>query len=241
MLSYFIGKDRPRLILIAAVLLLLILGAILFYLLRNASASPEERLIASIEARLASMHTVQGRLQITVQSVVLEQELWLEHPNLLRTETESGPSAFAGTIVVLNETEGWVYSPALFMATVVDRTDYSPGIAREAGVGSMLERMPNNLLDALRNNFPARVGGPMRVANRATTALEIVVPDGQTLLPPGLLQVWLDDQYGYPLAWKDGTGREIRFTMVRFNEPIDPATFIFIPPPGADVRRVQPE
>jgi outer membrane lipoprotein-sorting protein len=200
----------------------------------------QEQLVAEIRRELARVETVQGRANITLDGVTLEQELWVQRPGFLRTETEAGPSAFAGTIVVLNDQEGWVYSPALNMATVVDRASYEVELADEAGAGSLLERMPDRILAALEQETQVNIGEREQVAGRAATRVEFVIPTGDPWLPAGVLQVWLDDQYAYPLAWRDASGREMRFTQIRFNDDIDSVTFEFYPPPSASVRRVEP-
>jgi outer membrane lipoprotein-sorting protein len=202
--------------------------------------SPRERLAAEITRELERATTVQGLVNITVQGVTLEQELWVQRPNFLRTETEAGPSAFAGTIVVLNDQEGWVYSPALDMATVVDRAAYQETLAGEAGAGSLLERMPDRILATLQDETQFNLGDRTQIAGRAVTLLEVVIGDEDPSFPAGTLQVWLDDQYSYPLAWRDSSGRELRFQSVTFNAEIDPVTFVFFPPPGASVRRIDP-
>jgi outer membrane lipoprotein-sorting protein len=202
--------------------------------------TPQERLINEITRELGRVRTVQGRLDISLQGVTLEQELWVERPGFLRTETEAGPSAFAGTIVVLNVVEGWVYSPALNMATVVDRAAYQDQLAGEAGAGSILERMPDLILNSLQASTQFNQGDRQQIAGRAATLLEIEIGNADPSLPAGILQVWLDDQYSYPLAWRDSSGRELRFSNVIFNGEIDPVTFVFFPPPGAGVRRIEP-
>jgi outer membrane lipoprotein-sorting protein len=232
-------KPTYRRLLIASGLgVLLVLAAVLSW--RSlADGSRADRLAADLERRLARVTSVQGRLDITLQGVTLQQELWVMRPLRLRTETVAGPGAFAGTIVVLNEQEGWVYTPALGMASVVDRAGFDVGLAAEAGAGSLLERMPDSVAAALRGGSPYVEGDATQVSGRAVTLLEIMIPPGDASFPPGALQVWLDREFGYPLRWRDATGRELRFTQVSFNQPIDPATFTFIPPPGARVRRVQ--
>lgn len=188
--------------------------------------------------RLARVTTVEGRLSITLQGVTLEQELWVERPYMLRTETESGPSAFAGTIVVLNQEEGWVYSRALNMATVVARSAGDSAISAQTGNGSLLERMPDSIIAALLSGEPYHRAGQEQVAGRSATRYELLIPADDPAFPAGVLTVWLDDQYAYPLAWSDSQGRELRFSQIAFNRPIDPATFIFFPPPGAAVQRI---
>lgn len=225
---------------IAVGLLLLVAVGVTLWLLNN-RGTPQERLIAEIERKLARVETVQGRATIGLQGVSLEQELWVQRPGFMRTETEAGPGAFDGTIVVLNDKEGWVYSPALDMATLVDRAAYRADLAGEAGTGSILERMPDRILDALRQETQVNVGEHTQIAGREVTLYEVVIADNDPSLPAGVLQVWLDDQYAYPLAWRDSSGRELRFSSVIFNEEIDPVTFVFFPPPGASVRRIEPE
>ena len=231
--------NRRGLLAIAAALLLLILVAGAVWL-NSDRGTPQEQLVAKMTRQLASVDTVQGRVNITLQGVTLAQELWVQRPGFLRTETEAGPSAFAGTIVVLNDQEGWVYSPALDMATVVDRAGYNDDLAGEAGTGSILERMPDRILAALQTETQLNIGDRTPIAGRAATLIEFVIPPNDPSLPAGILQVWLDDQYSYPLAWRDSNGREMRFTSVTFNADIDPVTFLFFPPPGASVRRIEP-
>jgi outer membrane lipoprotein-sorting protein len=232
------NRRRDQLWIAGGVLLLIVLGAV-FWLFTD-RGTPQERLITEIERKLERVETVQGRVTISLQGVNLEQELWVQRPGFMRTETEAGPGAFAGTIVVLNDKEGWVYSPALDMATVVDRAAYSADLAGEAGAGSILERMPDRILAALRAESQLHEGERTQVAGREATLYEVVIAEGDPSLPAGVLQVWLDDQYAYPLAWRDSSGRELRFSSVTFNEEIDPVTFVFFPPPGASVRRIEP-
>jgi outer membrane lipoprotein-sorting protein len=224
---------------IAAGLLLVLAVAAALWLLSN-QGTPQERLISEIRRELAQVTSVEGRLNITVQGVTLQQELWVQRPGFLRTETEEGPSEFAGTIVVLNDKEGWVYTPALHMATVVDRAAYSDTLAGDAGSGSLLERMPDRVLVALQAETQIHIGERTQVAGREATLVEVAIPENDPSLPAGVLQVWLDDQYSYPLAWRDSSGRDVRFTSVTFNADIDPVTFVFFPPPSASVHRVNP-
>jgi outer membrane lipoprotein-sorting protein len=224
---------------IAVGLFILAAIAAAFYLTSN-RGTPREQLIAEVSRELGRVKTVQGRANITLQGVTLEQELWVERPGFLRTETEAGPSAFDGTIVVLNRREGWVYTPALNMATVVDRANFQEELAAEAGAGSLLERMPDSILAALQQGTQYHRGERTQVAGRAATLLEVVIPDNDPTFPAGPLQIWLDDQYSYPLGWQDSSGREMRFTTVTFNADIDPVTFDFYPPPSASVRRIEP-
>ena len=224
---------------IAAGLILILLVTLIFWLMSN-RGTPQERLSAEIQRELARAETVQGRVTITLQAVTLEQELWVQRPGFLRTETEAGPGAFAGTIVVLNDQEGWVYTPALEMVTVVDRAAYQDDLAGEAGTGSLIERMPDRIIAALQEGTQLNIGNRTSIAGRAATLYELVIPPTDPSLPAVTLQVWLDDQYSYPLAWRDSNGRELRFTSVIFNQEIDPVTFVFFPPPGASVRRVEP-
>src|SRR5690606_29088332 len=148
---------------------------------------------------------------------------------------------FQGTIVVLNQEEGWVYSPSLGMATVVDRSAYSAEVAGEPGAGSLLERMPDSILAALRGGSPVQHGDAETIAGRQATLLELVIPPDDASFPPGPLRVWLDNEFSYPLAWQDSSGRTLRFSSVVFNREIDPVTFTFFPPPGASVHRIEPQ
>jgi len=78
------------------------------------------------------------------------------------------------------------------------------------------------------------------VAGRDAQHVEIVIAGQNKDFPTGLLQLWLDEEYGYPLALTLSSGLKIRFTTIAFNRTIDPLTFVFVPPPGALVQRVNP-
>lgn len=198
-----------------------------------------DQLAEDMQTKLERMATLQGMLDISFQGITLQQQFWVERPNRLRTETAVGPSGFRGVIVVLNETEGWVYSPALAMATVVDRSGYNPDMAGASGAGSMLERVPGAVLHALQSDYPFNDLGRETIAGRRVQHIELVVPNNDPVFPPGPLHVWLDNQYGYPLAFRDSSARHVSFTSVLFNQEIDPLTFVFFPPPAAEVRRVE--
>jgi outer membrane lipoprotein-sorting protein len=233
-------RTQPISLLFAG-LLVLLLAAVVWYFALRPQGTPQTRLIDELERELARVNTVQGRLTISLQNVNLEQELWVQRPQRLRTETSAGPSAFAGTIVVLNQEEGWVYSPALNMATVVDRSAYSAEAAGEPGAGSLLERMPDSILAALAGGSPIQRGAPETIAGRQATPLDLTIPPGDASFPAGVLRVWLDDEFSYPLAWQDSSNRALRFSSIAFNQEIDPVTFVFYPPPGAGVQRVEPQ
>lgn len=206
----------------------------------DTAADSPANLIQQMETRLARVKTVQGRLDIVQGQVALDQEFWLQRPSYLRTETESGPGPFQGVIVALNDREGWVYSPSLNLVTLVDRSGYTPDLAGEAGAGSSLERLPGDIQSTLRRQYPIHKIGRDTVAGRRTDHWEIIVPEGDASFPPGPLHIWLDTKYSYPLALRDGSGREIRFRTVVFNQAIDPLVFAFVPPPGTLVQRVKP-
>lgn len=201
--------------------------------------SPAEQVAAQIESGLAKLQTIQGRLEITTGQVVLQQELWVERPNHLRTETEEGPAEFKGTIVVLNAKESWLYNPAVNLVTLVDRTQASPKLPDTAGAGSMLERLPTDIQALLQAKPDINQVGSEVIAGRTTNHLEIVNNGQSTAFPAGLIKVWLDDTYYYPLAVTLSSGLSIRFTSVDFNQSIDPLTFTFVPPPGVRVQKVE--
>lgn len=235
------SSTRNRILASSALLLVVALAVYGWW---TSQGDPSARLPDEVARELARVTTVQGRLDITFQGVTLEQELWAQRPGYLRTETEQGPSAFAGTLVVLTPEEGWVYSPALYMATVVDRRAAASqeDVELEANnvMGSILERMPDRILDSLRRGTPSHRSERSEIAGRAAVRLDLVIANDDPTLPAGPLTVWLDEQYSYPLAWRDSQGRELRFRSIAFNAEIDPATFVFHPPPGASVRRVTP-
>lgn len=232
-----IPHSRTLAAFVAAIALLVVAGAVTGWFNQGTAAN---RHVTDLTRRLANVQTVQGRLTITLQDVALEQKLWVVRPNLLRTETESGPSGFSGTIVVLNDQEGWVYSRALNMATVVARGDDESVLAGETGTGSLLERMPISILSALQDGATYHVAERTQLLGRDVTQYELLIPADNASFPPGVLQVWLDAQYAYPIAWRDSQGRELRFSSIEFNRDIDPVTFVFYPPPGAAVQRISP-
>ncbi len=200
-----------------------------------------ERLAGDVEKGLANVQTVEGRLNITTGPVTLQQKFWVQRPNLLRTETADGPTSYKGTIVVLNAKEGWLYNPALRMVTLVDRSKYDPTLAQEAGAGSLLERIPTNILALLRANPAVNEIGGEEIAGRDTRHIEIIVTGQNKDFPAGPLQLWLDKEFGYPLALTMSNGLKLRFTQITFNQTIDPLTFTFVPPPGVLVQKVNPQ
>ncbi len=136
------------------------------------------RSLRQLDDGLARAETVQGLLDITQGPVTLNQEFWLQRPSFLRTETESGPGAFQGVIVALQPPRGWVYSPALNLVTVVDRSNYTPVLAGEAGAGSSLERLPADVRRAVEAGYPIHKAGNETLAGRRTDHWEISVPAG---------------------------------------------------------------
>lgn len=205
------------------------------------SGTPKSDEIASkMESNLAKVKTLKGRLRLTMGTVSLLQEVWVQPPKFLRAETEEGPPGFQGTILVLNEKEGWLYSPDLDIATVVDRSDYTPEMGGGAG-SSFLETMPQEVLTVLKSAKGINVIGKEEVADRKAYHVEVVSDQETNIFKPGTLNIWLDTRFYYPLAVKTSTGLEIRFELIKFNEEIDPLTFVFFPPPGAAVRRVTKE
>jgi outer membrane lipoprotein-sorting protein len=194
---------------------------------------------AQVASSLAKLQTVEGRLEITTGGVVLQQELWVERPNALRTETEEGPAEFKGTIVVLNAKEGWLYNPAVNLVTLVDRTQVTTQLANSSGAGSMLERLPTDIQALLEAKPDIHQVGSEVIAGRTVNHWEIVNNGQSSAFPTGLVKVWLDDTYFYPLAVTLSSGLSIRFTSVDFNQSIDPLTFTFVPPPGVRVQKVE--
>lgn len=201
--------------------------------------TPVQKLAGQMAEGLPKLQTVQGELEIGTGGVILQQELWVQRPKFLRTETEIGPAEFKGTIVVLNEQESWLYNPAVNLVTLGNRSQLTAELSAGAGAGSMLERLPDDLLALLQTNPQINLIGNEPVAGRTTVHVEII-NDGQTeAFPAGLLQVWLDDTYYYPLQVQMSSGLTLRFTSVTFNAAIDPLTFTFVPPPGVRVQKVE--
>lgn len=215
-----------------------ILLALALLLIAGCGGPPKADKVANeMKTNLDKIETVQGRLRLNRGTVSLEQELWVEMPKSLRAEIESGPPGFEGSILVLNDEEAWFYNPTLDMATVADRSQYSPDMG--LGVGSsVLETLPNDMLAALQSSDALRVVGEEQVAERETYHVEAVIGEGNEVFAAGPLNVWLDSKFYYPLAIEASDGLEIRFEFVKFNEDVSPLTFTFVPPPGTTVRRV---
>lgn len=201
--------------------------------------SPAEQMAAQIESGLAKLQTVEGRVEITTGQVVLQQELWVQRPDALRTETEDGPAEFKGTIVVLNAKEGWLYNPAVNLVTLVDRSQVDTKLGDTTGAGSMLERLPTDIQALLQKKLDIAQIGSEEIAGRTVHHVEVVNNGQSSAFPAGLIKIWLDDTYYYPLALTLSSGLSIRFTSVEFNQNIDPLTFTFVPPPGVRVQKVE--
>jgi outer membrane lipoprotein-sorting protein len=203
----------------------------------GSGAPTNQQLPARMADGLAQIKTVQGRLELSMGTIQLEQELWVQTPKLLRSEIEAGPPGFKGTIQVLNQEEGWVYNPALDMATVVDRSDYSLELGGSVPGSSLLETMATDLLTAVQGDSALNVIGEEQVADRQAYHVELVLREPVGAFPAGRLNVWLDSRFYYPLAIVTEQGLEMRFQSILFNREIDPLTFVFFPPPGAMVNR----
>jgi len=189
-------------------------------------------------ARLEELKTVQGRLQLGKDDQMVEYELWVLRPRHLRAEAElEGLDRKAVFIMTFNEEEAWTYDPVLDLATVTDRKG---GAAPASRFGtSLLETMPDDVLAALRAG-ELQIVGEEAAAGRNALRVQIQLPLGQSPLEEAGEQVtvWLDRSTYYPLAIEGSTGFRMRFDFIRFDEEIDPRTFVFFPPPGATVRRI---
>ena len=210
--------------------------AILFFTTRvpDADSLPDEA-----AARLEQLQTVQGRLQLGKEDQMIEYELWVQRPRHLRAEAElEGLGRKAVYIMVFNEEEAWMYDPLLELATVSDRTEGSPVASTRFG-RSLLETMPDDVLAALHAG-DLQIIGEEPVAGRNALRVQMLLPPAQNPLAEAgeQLTVWLDRSTYYPLAIEGDTGFRMRFDFIKFDETIDPRTFVFFPPPGATVRRI---
>lgn len=189
-------------------------------------------------AGLEALKTVQGRLQLGKDDQMLEYELWVQRPRYLRAEAElEGLDRKAVFIMTFNEEEAWTYDPLLNLATVTDRSE---GAAAGTRFGtSLLETMPDDVLAALQAG-ELQILGEEAVAGRNTLRVQVLLLPGQSPLEEAgeQLTVWLDMSTFYPLAIEGDTGFQMRFDFIKFDEEIDPRTFVFFPPPGATVRRI---
>ena len=210
--------------------------AILFFTTRAPDA---DRLPDEVAARLAKLETVKGRLLLGKDDQTLEYELWVQRPRHLRAEAElKGLDRKAVFIMMFNAEEAWMYDPLLNIATVTDRTKEPPADGARFGT-SLLETMPEDVLAALRAG-DIQIIGEEPVAGRNALRVQMLLPPTQNPLAQvgEQLTVWLDRSTYYPLAIEGDTGFRMRFEFIKFNETIDPLTFVFFPPPGATVRRI---
>jgi outer membrane lipoprotein-sorting protein len=227
----------------SAALVVIVLGIFLMWGRASQDELRPDTVAERMESWLEQVKTVQGEVQLISGAVVLEQELWVERPRLLRTEIEDGPPALAPlgenqkTTLVLSEEEAWFYNPNLGFATVADRTAYAPDAGLDVG-GSILESMPEAVLSLLHTAREIQILGEDVVADREAVRVQILLGDAENPFGARRLNVALDQEYFYPLAIESDSGFTLRFRSIRFNEPIDPATFVFVPPPGIVVNRV---
>ncbi len=210
--------------------------AVLFFTTRvpDADSLPDE-----VAARLEKLQTVKGRLLLGKDDQTLEYELWVQRPRHLRAEAElKGLDRKAVFIMMFNAEEAWMYDPLLNIATVTDRTKEPPADGVRFGT-SLLETMPEDVLAALRAG-DIQIIGEEPVAGRNALRVQVLLPPKQNPLAQvgEQLTVWLDRSTYYPLAIEGDTGFRMRFEFIKFNETIDPLTFVFFPPPGATVRRI---
>ena len=210
--------------------------AVLFFTTRvpDADSLPDE-----VAARLEKLQTVKGRLLLGKDDQTLEYELWVQRPRHLRAEAElKGLDRKAVFIMMFNAEEAWMYDPLLNIATVTDRTKEPPADGVRFGT-SLLETMPEDVLAALRAG-DIQIIGEEPVAGRNALRVQVLLPPTQNPLAQvgEQLTVWLDRSTYYPLAIEGDTGFRMRFEFIKFNETIDPLTFVFFPPPGATVRRI---
>jgi outer membrane lipoprotein-sorting protein len=196
-----------------------------------------EKTATEMARRLPQVRTVMGRVEIQVGEDLLKDELWVQRPTFLRAETEEGPAEYKDMIVVLNETEAWYYVPALDVTMIADRQTFQPEVGALTG-SNLLEAMPEEIQAALSKADAFNYVGREKMAGRDVHHMEMNLPQAVGILPAGVLALWLDQETYYPLRVKTPNGLEITFTDVRFNQDIDPKTFIFVPPPGMEVRRI---
>lgn len=227
-------KHNQLISLAAAIVIVAVLAGV--WLVNSRPPSAEE-LPDRMAAALEGMKTVAGRVDVTQGTVTLEQEFWSQPPTFTRVEVDKGPAGFQGTIIVLNETDAWVYVPSLGLVTVADRADAPT--ADDAQVGtSYLATLAEDVEAALRGSTDVQIIGDDQAAGRPALRVQMFVEPDATPFDAGRLTVWLDKRFYYPLAVEGDNGFNLAFQFVRFNQEIDPATFVFVPPPGATVRRV---
>ena len=230
--------DRKRIAATVAGLLLLV-GVVLALIFVTTRAPDADSLPDEVAARLEELQTVKGRLLLGKDDQTLEYELWVQRPRHLRAEAElKGLDRKAVFIMMFNAEEAWTYDPLLNIATVTDRTKEPPAERARFGT-SLFETMPEDVLAALRAG-DLQIIGEEPVAGRNALRVQMLLPSAQNPLAEvgEQMTVWLDRSTYYPLAIEGDTGFRMRFEFIKFNEAIDPLTFVFYPPPGATVRRI---
>ncbi len=227
--------QRSQLVSLAAAIgIVAVLAGFYFF---NSRLPTAANLPERMAAELAGVRTGEGRGEVNQGTVTLEQEFWSQPPTFMRAEVDKGPQGFQGTIVVLNETDAWVYVPALGLVTVADRGKEPRTDAGQVGT-SYLATLADDVLAALRTSTDVQISGEDQAAGRPALRVQMFVNPADTPFGAGQLTVWLDKRFYYPLAVEGNNGFSLRFQFARFNQEIDPATFVFVPPPGATVRRM---
>lgn len=233
------SRDR---IIIGAVAIALLAAVVAGLFLLGERIPTPENLATTMERGLTRIQTVQGRLSLTQGTATIEQEFWAEPPLFLRTEIESGPpgmgpSGNRKTTLVLNEEEAWFYNPSLELVTVASRGGIRSTEPGESGL-SLLETLPSDLLWAMRRADEIWIAGTEQMAQREALRVELTLEPEDSIFEANQVSVWLDREFYYPLAVESDQGLRLVFQFIRFNRAIDPATFVFVPPPGATVHRV---
>ncbi len=226
--------NRERLWILAGVAGLILVAAGI-YQFRIRQLPDPATLPQRVDAGLAQLQTVQGRLSLSLNDVALEQEMWLRLPDELRAEIEEGPAPMAGSILVVNRQEAWMYVPDLQTAMVASRVD-----SMEPDVGaSILLTIHEQIRQALAETDTVQVTGWERVARRRALRVVFALPEDASPLPGTQATVWLDNEYLYPLALETDGGLTMRFRLVQFNVPLEDAYFQFVPPASAQVIRLR--
>ncbi len=226
--------NRERLWILAGMAGLLLVAAGI-YQFRIRRLPEPSALLQRMDAGLAQLQTVQGRLSLSLNDVALEQEMWLRLPDELRAEIEEGPAPMAGSILVVNRQETWMYTPDLQTAMVASRVD-----SMETDVDtSIFLTLHEQIRQALAEADTVQVTGWERVARRRALRVEMTWPEDASSIPGTQATVWLDNEYLYPLALETDGGLSMRFRLIQFNLPLEDAYFQFVPPASVQVIRLR--
>ena len=184
-----------------------------------------------LEERLAGVKAVEADFSQTIDTPALPEpqvesgRMFLERPGRMRWEY-TRPQ---GKLAVADGRDSWLWLPEDRVAI----TAPIGGTERDSGVSLLMQDRPDLIGRFTVDWAPGLKGAPRplrlrpREAGGPYDALLVIVDD--TGFPRELIVI---DPLGGRLTY--------RFANLRFSNRLDPALFVFSPPPGATVQRATP-